>query len=66
MNKQRLEYPLMKVGLLLILINFSPNLFSSLNSIPYFGIIRKICLIFEICFMLNVMFKEKIKRHRNS
>ncbi len=55
-----LKNPLMKIGLILIMINFLPVVLPFLNNIPYFGIFRKICLILGIVSMLIVMFENKI------
>lgn len=51
--------PVMKIGLVLIMINFLPVVLPFLNEIPYFGIIRKICLILGIFSMLIAMFGSK-------
>ncbi len=54
-----LRNPLMKIGLILIMINFLPVVLPAFNNIPYFGVIRKVCLILGICCMLIVMFENK-------
>lgn len=49
----------MKIGLGFLIINFLPRLFPMFNSIPYYGIIGKVCLVLGLGCILFVMFKDK-------
>ena len=54
-----LSNPIMKIGLVFLIVNFLPRLFPIFNNIPYYGIIGKVCLVLGLGCILFVMFKDK-------